>query len=82
MAVIPEPIFNVKKNVDIFKLYGSGKNVDDTNNKDASDAECISEDLQSMRIRLAVLKAKEQCEEENEKSTIRQEALDELDANL
>ena len=82
MAVIPEPIFNVKKNVDVFKLYGSEKIVDGTDNKDGSDAECISEDLQSMRIRLAVMKAKEQCEEENQENSIRQEAIDELDANL
>ena len=82
MAAIPEPIFNLKKNVDIFKLYGSERMVDETNSKDGSDAECISDDLQSMRIRLAVMKAKEQCEKDSEQRTIRQEAIDEVDANL
>ena len=82
MTAIPEPIFNVKKNADIFKLYGSGKIVEDASSKDGSDADCISDDLQSMRIRLAVMKAKEQCEEENEARTIRKEAIDEVDANL
>ena len=82
MAVIPEPIFKVKKNVDVFKLYGSENIIDNTDTKDGCEDECISEDLQSMRIRLAVMKAKEQCEKENEESTIRQEAIDEVDANL
>ena len=82
MAVIPEPIFKVKKNIDVFKLYGSENNIDDTDTKDGCEEECISEDLQSMRIRLAVMKAKEQCEKENEGSAIRQEAIDEVDANL
>ena len=66
----------------MFKLYGPGNVIDDTHNKYASDAECFSDDLQSMRIRLAVMKAKEQLEKENEDSSIRQEAIGELDANL
>ena len=78
---IPDPIFTVKKDIDIFQLYGSGKVVDDTEMKDTSDVDGMSDDLQSMRIRLAVMKAKEQCEED-EGSIIRQEAIDEVDSNL
>lgn len=78
---VPEPIFKVKKDADVFELYGSGKIVDDTNVKDAGDVDGVSNDLQSMRIRLAVMKAKEQCEEEDG-NEIRHEAIDEIDSNL
>ena len=77
---VPEPIFKVKKDIDLFKLYGSEQGFGDKD-EGVSDIDGISDDLQSMRIRLAVMKAKEQCDE-TEGSDIRQEAIDEVDSNL
>ena len=80
---VPEPIFKVKTNVDLFDLYGSSETLENKKKKDtlANSSDEISDDLQSMRIRLAVLKAKEQCEK-TEGNQIRQEAIDEVDSNL
>ena len=79
--MIPDPIFKVKKDVDLFKLYGPKKKTEVKSGNLADNVEDATDDLQSIRIKLAVMKAKEQCEE-TEDAKIRQEAIDEVDSNL